>query len=224
MLRNKIKDLFLKIHYNTFVRFYVIPKYFKVQKLKKDDVVIDCGAAFGEFTVCAAKKVGLNGKVIVFEPNPSCFKILKDKINKKKLKNVILIKKGLFNKNGKSKITENIVSGTIGSSMFPESSKSFSVFQKTGKSHFIDVATLDHEFEKLKIDKIDFIKMDIEGAELEAIEGAKQIIKKYHPHLAIACYHKRDGVKTGAILKPILERLGYSVAIKNLFHPTLFTE
>ncbi|MFA7436579.1 MAG: FkbM family methyltransferase, partial [Bacilli bacterium] len=53
---------------------------------------------------------------------------------------------------------------------------------------------------EIKVDRLDdvlkekptFIKMDIEGAESFAIEGAKQTIKKYHPKLAISVYHKKD--------------------------------
>ena len=41
-------------------------------------------------------------------------------------------------------------------------------------------------------DKIDFIKLDIEGAEQDTIEGAKNTIKKYHPILAICIYHKAE--------------------------------
>lgn len=58
----------------------------------------------------------------------------------------------------------------------------------------------EHDYQALNIntidniinEKVDFIKLDIEGAEQDAIEGAKETIKKYHPILAICIYHKAD--------------------------------
>lgn len=52
----------------------------------------------------------------------------------------------------------------------------------------IDINTIDNLLKQ----KVDFIKLDIEGAEQDTIEGAKQTIKKYHPILAICIYHKAE--------------------------------
>ena len=41
-------------------------------------------------------------------------------------------------------------------------------------------------------DKVTFIKMDIEGAELNALKGSREIIKKYKPRLAVSVYHKKE--------------------------------
>jgi len=65
--------------------------------------------------------------------------------------------------------------------------KSFSTIYGNGTSS-VEVDTIDN----IVKEKLDFIKLDIEGAELDAIEGAKESIKKYHPILAICVYHKAE--------------------------------
>lgn len=65
--------------------------------------------------------------------------------------------------------------------------------EKDGISTVIEVfvTTIDSV---LNGGRADFIKMDIEGAELEAIKGAKNTIQKYHPQLAISVYHKTEDI------------------------------
>jgi hypothetical protein len=46
--------------------------------------------------------------------------------------------------------------------------------------------------EELKLPRVDFIKMDIEGAETRALTGAQQTLEKYHPRLSISVYHAAD--------------------------------
>lgn len=54
----------------------------------------------------------------------------------------------------------------------------------------IEVITLDKALSGLNIDKIDVIKMDIEGFEIDAVKGMKNTIKRYHPKLKIATYYE----------------------------------
>lgn len=61
--------------------------------------------------------------------------------------------------------------------------------------------------------KIDFIKMDIEGAEIEAIKGAKQLIKNYKPAFSIAAYHVVDGERTYKKLEKMFKKLNYKIEI-----------
>jgi hypothetical protein len=54
----------------------------------------------------------------------------------------------------------------------------------------VNTETIDNFVQKNKIAKIDFIKLDIEGAEYECLLGASNTIKKFKPKLAICLYHK----------------------------------
>ena len=73
----------------------------------------------------------------------------------------------------------------------------------------IKVTSID-EFVKLEnLRKLDFIKMDIEGAEIEALTGAVETIKFHKPNFAIASYHKIQGEYTYLCIEEIFKGIGY---------------
>jgi FkbM family methyltransferase len=186
--------------------------YLKQYRLKEGDIVIDCGACFGYFAIQAAKIVGEKGKVIAFEPDKRNFEIFKDNVASSKLNNCILVNKALFNKNTKIGISSNFEKSFIELGQ--------GIFHKDDE---VDAITLDCELASLGIKHIDFMKMDVEGAELEIIDGSKEALKNTS-NLAIACYHKRNGAKTGSILRPILEQKGFKTKIAFFLHPTLYAK
>jgi tRNA G46 methylase TrmB len=74
--------------------------YLADYQLRPGDVVVDCGAYIGEFTLYAAEAVGPAGKVIAFEPDPENMKALKANIALNRLKNVTVMEKGLWSRDG----------------------------------------------------------------------------------------------------------------------------
>lgn len=79
----------------------------------------------------------------------------------------------------------------------------------------IKVDTMDNILKDLKIDKVDFITMDIEGAEIEALEGAKETLRNNDVKLAIASYHKIDGQPTYKTIIPMMEKIGFKSYFEN---------
>jgi FkbM family methyltransferase len=73
----------------------------------------------------------------------------------------------------------------------------------------IQTITLDSWVKQLKLQRLDLIKMDIEGAEIEALEGANEVLRKYHPRLLIQAYHQRDGERTFERCVQYLDQFGY---------------
>jgi len=155
-------------------------QYFDIQYFKpqKNEFFIDAGGFDGGTTKEFFKWLGdyeKDGKSIVFEPNPILYNDCKEKL--KDCNNVKVVNKGLWHKEETLK------------------------FNKTGSSSCIDsegeeaieVINLD-EYLKDEKESVTFIKMDIEGAELNALKGAEQTIKKYKPKLAICIYHKPEDV------------------------------
>ncbi|NWF49025.1 MAG: FkbM family methyltransferase [Ignavibacteriaceae bacterium] len=145
-------------------------QYFeKFISIKKGDIFIDAGGFDGDTTEQFCTRYPYYGKVYLFEP--SVFNMKKARIKLSNLKNIEFFELGLSDKAGKLK--------------FNSDSGSASFISESGTS-FIDVTTID----EIVKEKISFIKMDLEGWELNALKGAKKHIIKDHPILAITVYHK----------------------------------
>jgi len=171
----KVKKYYIDSVWCEMHNSWLIETYYhnRICKPCKEDIVISAGGLYGETAIWFADKVGPNGKVFSFEPLKKNIKIFKDNIIKNNLTDIItIVDKGLWDKNE-----------TINFNLYDPDDP----FNSNGEK--IQGVTLDHFVEKNKIDKIDFIKMDIEGAELTALKGAEVTIKKFKPILAICVYH-----------------------------------
>jgi len=154
--------------------------------VKAGDVVFDVGAHFGFFSYYAVQ----NGakEVYAFEPNPYVFEILKKNAElwSERIKPNQL---ALSSQNGEVVlfIPDNILSGwaTVLQNRLNNYKKSVKV-----KTTTIDEFVKDNE-----IERVDFIKIDTEGAEREIIKGAKETIREFKPKMAIAAYHLPDDKK-----------------------------
>ncbi len=144
----------------------------------RDDVVIDCGAHIGGFTRIALQ-AGAR-LVVAIEPEIANLRAFRRNFEQE-LKNarVLLIPKGVWETTGKLSLH---ISKT-------GDSHSIIFAQKGPGDEEIEVTTLDTLARELKLDKVDFIKMDIEGSEANALRGASQVIQRWKPRMAISSYH-----------------------------------
>jgi len=132
--------------------------------VKEGDVVVDAGANIGYYTLLLSRLVGPKGKVYAFEPGKECFDILKENVIENKAENVVLINKALSDKVEDLKFYIN--DKDKASSSLLEEAKAL------GTEVIVKGTTLDLEVKK----PIDFLKMDIEGAELRALIGGPNLL------------------------------------------------
>lgn len=184
---------------------YVLKIYEKRYRVQKGDNVVDAGACFGMDTLKFSREVGNEGKVICIEPNEDNLTYIRRIVRLHRLKNVIIIPKALWSKKGKMKFYYHISPG--GHSLINK--------ENIKKIVETEVDTLDNILKELKIDKVDFIKMDIEGAEIEALKGAKEILKNNDVKLAIASYHKVNGQPTYKTIIPMMRKMEFNSYFKD---------
>lgn len=135
--------------------------------LKRGDVILDIGANIGYYTLIMARAVGETGKVYAFEPDPSNFALLKRNVEINGYNNVVILNKAVSNVSGETRLflSEN----NMGDHRIWDAGDG-------RKSVTVGVIALDDYFD-YKSTKVDFIKMDIQGAEPSAIKGMIQLLK-----------------------------------------------
>lgn len=143
-------------------------------KFREGEVFVDCGAYDGDTAISfiqALKEQNINSydSIISFEPDEENFK----KLCSRNIRNHVCVEAGVSDKTGKISFDSDDASGVI---------------CDNGES-FINIDTIDNVLDSKKAT---FIKMDIEGAEMDALKGGKDTIQKYKPILAICIYHKKQ--------------------------------
>jgi len=148
------------------------PEYAFVQRfLKEGMIVLDVGANEGYYTLLASKCVGPGGRVIGFEPSSRERRRLRMNLWMNRCTNVQV--EGLAMGSVEGQMNLHVVESaeTGCNSLRPPDIKG-----KT-RAFQVAVATLDQFLRRKEIQRIDFMKMDIEGAELSALQGATRLLR-----------------------------------------------
>ncbi|HXH12495.1 MAG TPA: FkbM family methyltransferase [Alphaproteobacteria bacterium] len=142
----------------------------------KGDSVADVGANVGIYTKELSALVRANGRVYAFEPVTENYDILVTVMRKAHLTNVRPFHAALGAQAGRREIVIPALEGFAGYYW-----AHFAHANEEGRREVVDVLTLDDQWESHSIHRLDFIKCDVEGSELEVIQGAFKIIQAYHP-------------------------------------------
>lgn len=162
--------------------------------VKKDDIVIDCGANLGLFCSAVA---GRAKQVYAFEPVPEmCEKYLQPL--KKRYSNITILEQAMASENGYKDF--NFYPNSSGSSCLVTGKMKVEEGTQLCEKKRVLCTTLDAFVHENNLERVDFIKADIEGAERELLKGAQQTLKRFAPKIALCTYHLPDD-------KEVLEEL-----------------
>jgi len=154
---------------------------YKISKnLKKDDIFLDIGASIGYYTNLCGVFLR-NGKVVAFEPIKKIYLQNKESLKKNKLMNVKLYNFGCGTKYETKSIYIND-ENVAGASLIK---KKYCLEKKGGTEYLkkVSLVRLDHFLKNEE--KIDFVKIDVEGFEYCVLKGMKKILKKFRPKIII---------------------------------------
>jgi FkbM family methyltransferase len=165
------------------------------------DVVWDVGAHAGQTTYFLSRMVGPEGKVLAWEPDPANVACLKHNIERHGLHNVTVIAQAVADVTGPVAFH---MDGTMGSGIV-----NYLPYQGARHAVTIDAVTLADACRIYGLP--DYIKMDIEGAELAVIRAAVPFLREHPIHLAVETAHVVDGRFAYVELEPLLRECGYTV-------------
>ncbi len=144
----------------------------------RGDIVIDIGAHMGRYTIPSSKYVGPNGKVIAIEAHPYNFKMLERNISLNRLTNVTAIKCALYSKREKVKLY--LPDEKQGYTMHHSVMSNYLITKYSEKmeQNYIEVQAypLDELIRTTDVKQVNWIKIDVEGAEYEVLKGAEDIL------------------------------------------------
>ena len=155
--------------FETFMHPYFTPK--------KDQIILDVGANVGKYTLQAAIKVGNHGKVIAIEADNQNYKTLQQSIKLNQLNNILLLNIAAYNKECRLKFY-------IGDTTARHSLKS----NQNHGFHIVTAKPLDQVLTENNITKIDWIKIDVEGAEYETLLGLQKTLENNKPKIIIEVF------------------------------------
>jgi len=181
---------------------YDYETYERKYRIKRGDTVIDVGANIGFFTLKAAKSVGSEGLVIAIEPDPFNFKALLGNLRINALEGKVIAINGALgdaDRTIKFYIDRYCPSGSSSYTM-----RELSVPIEVKMSKLVSL------IKRLNIKRVDFLKCDAEGAEVDIIDGALEALT-YIKHMTIAVYHVP--LDTRLILANTLKKYGFKVIL-----------
>jgi len=208
---------------------YTRKKFFPIKSMSLDSleyfrhfvpaigsVVFDVGGEFGFETDQFSKMVGKSGKIYVFECFPAHIEHLKNLFRTRE--NVVVVEKACWNSKAEIVFYQGNTPGSntalpeargqIGQRLANENVCNFVVQADTLDSIWSDLASST---------EIDFLKMDIEGAEIEALEGAKKMLKHTNK-VVVAAYHMREGKPTAERVLHLLNSAGFKTCVDENLH------
>ena len=140
--------------------------------IDKDSIVVDAGAHIGAFTIPMAQKTA---HVYAFEPQRAIFELLQENVRQNNLANVTAVPLALGASNGPVRLSETPYDGEFINTGMP------AIQRNSRHKPNAEMITLYRYWSQHQIKRLDLLKMDVEGWELEVLKGIGDLIKRFRP-------------------------------------------
>jgi FkbM family methyltransferase len=187
------------------VNFSLLKKH-----VRDDSVVLDIGAHIGLFSVIAAKWSGTAARIYAFEPAPSSYRVLERTIQMNRLAGkVVPVQAAVGSESGTIDFFVSDQEADNSNSLVPYKS------DRPLRPVSVPLESIDHFVAERQLTKVDFIKIDVEGAEYDTLRGGLEVLRRFRP-VVILAIHPEPILNRGDSLEAIyslLEQLPYQVLL-----------
>jgi FkbM family methyltransferase len=175
-------------------------------------VAIDVGANEGLYTLFVAARVGPTGRAIAVEPSSRERRALQHNVDINALANVTVVDTALGAVLGKANLQiasgEHTGHNTLGSFVYDE--------VEAENAEMVTVETLDGLVDRLALSRVDFVKIDVEGAETSVLKGAGNVLRQLRPLLLLEVNEqalKAQGTGSAALVEMLKAEFRYEVLV-----------
>ena len=167
-----------------------------------DDVVMDCGPflGFGELRIAPVLP---KGHIYAVEADRTCHALLVRNMAHNKIANVTPLHRAVWDSETELDLQSD----------FAQANSLVAEVYTAATTERVHTTTVDRIVETYGLDKLDMLSLTLNGAEVEAIKGARRTLSDLRPRIRLAGWYTRDGRKISAITKEQLEAIGYQVFV-----------
>lgn len=209
-------DLRIKLYYDStlsyliyFSEFEKAEQHFTKVFLRQGDVFVDVGANIGLFSLIASRIVGEKGKVYAFEPARTTFRRLNENLELNNISNTKAIRRALSDKKGKQTLRVSL----DGYDAWNSFGASLPGTHAVGET--VDLVTLDQFCDEHDlVDRLNMVKIDVEGWEKYVLQGAEKILASERAPLLMVEFAKDCVRKAGTSCQELYEQIasfGYTL-------------
>lgn len=182
------------------------------QILKPGMTMLDVGANEGLYTLFGANRVGATGRVVAFEPSSRERRRLQHNVARNRLGNVTVVPAAIGGSEGTAalQIASGVHSGhnTLGALIYDDA-------PAVGVEH-VPVERLDSVVDRLGLARVDIVKIDVEGAEMHVLDGARKTFSTHRPLLLVEANDealRAQGASVDALLAVLRDELDYGIFV-----------
>lgn len=189
------------------------------QGVRRGDVVMDCGACLGLYTL-RALSMGAK-RVIAIEPSPQNLECLRLNVEMHGVQDrVDIVPSGIWDQTTQLRLRKQAGN--------PAADSVALAYRGSRPGPLVPVEPIDRITRALDLDQLDWIKMDTEGAERAGLRGAQGTLRRFHPRIVVAMEHRFDDPReiprlVASISSRYRWRLGPCVDVGNCLRPAVIT-